>query len=196
MNILLDPVPTNVEISGSSYEIHTDYRISILFEMLLMDPEISDNQKLYQGLQLYYPVLPQDLPGAIEKALWFYRCGKEPEAGTKSARRQDPIYSYDHDDAYIYAAFLDQYGIDLQDVPYLHWWKFKALFQGLKSDNEIVRIMGYRAMEIPNGASREQKEHYRKMKKLYAIPLPKSEQEKISAIEEALMNGGDLSGLM
>ena len=34
------------------------------------------------------------------------------------------------------------------------------------------------------------------MKKLYAIPLPKSEQEKISAIEEALMNGGDLSGLL
>ena len=81
-------------------------------------------------------------------------------------------------------------------MAYLHWWKFKALFQGLKPDNEIVKIMGYRAMEIPNGMSREQKEHYRKMKKLYAIPLPKSEQEKISAIEEALMNGGDLSGLL
>ncbi|MFR3483751.1 MAG: hypothetical protein ACLTXL_09855 [Clostridia bacterium] len=39
------------------------------------------------------------------------------------------------------------------------------------------------------------KEHYRKMKKLYAIPLPVGAR-KISAIEEALMNGGDLSGLL
>ena len=196
MNILLDPVPTTIEISGSRYEINSDYRISILFEMLLMDPEVPDSQKLYQGLQLYYPAIPNDIQGAIERVLWFYRCGKELERETGSGRRQNPIYSYDYDDAYIYAAFLDQYGIDLQDVAYLHWWKFKALFQGLKPDNEIVKIMGYRAMEIPNGMSREQKEHYRKMKKLYVIPLPKSEQEKISAIEEALMNGGDLSGLL
>lgn len=44
MNILLDPVPTTIEISGSRYEINSDYRISILFEMLLMDPEVPDSQ--------------------------------------------------------------------------------------------------------------------------------------------------------
>ena len=78
----------------------------------------------------------------------------------------------------------------------LHWWKFKAMFQGLKSDNRIVEIMGYRAMEIPSKMSREQKEFYRKMKKQYAIPLPKSEREKLSAIEEALLHGGDVSKLL
>ena len=81
MNILLDPVPTTIEISGSRYEINSDYRISILFEMLLMDPEVPDSQKLYQGLQLYYPAIPNDIQGAIERVLWFYRCGKELERG-------------------------------------------------------------------------------------------------------------------
>ena len=107
-----------------------------------------------------------------------------------------PIYSFAYDDEYIYAAFLDQYGVDLQDVPSLHWWKFKAMFQGLKSDNRIVEIMGYRSMEISPQMSKEQKQFYRKMKKQFAIPLPQSEREKLSAIEEALLNGGDVSKLL
>ena len=70
------------------------------------------------------------------------------------------------------------------------------MFQGLKSDNRIVEIMGYRSMEISPQMSKEQKQFYRKMKKQFAIPLPQSEREKLSAIEEALLNGGDVSKLL
>lgn len=34
------------------------------------------------------------------------------------------------------------------------------------------------------------------MKRIHALPLPKDEQEKQDAITEALMNGGDLTGLV
>lgn len=34
------------------------------------------------------------------------------------------------------------------------------------------------------------------MKKIYEIPLPKDEKEKLNAIENALMNGGDLSKIL
>ena len=70
------------------------------------------------------------------------------------------------------------------------------MFAGLKSDNRIVEIMGYREIEITPQMSKEQKQYYRKMKKLFALPLPKSEREKLSAIEEALLNGGDVSALL
>ncbi|MBS4916067.1 MAG: hypothetical protein KHZ93_00595 [Clostridiales bacterium] len=43
------------------------------------------------------------------------------------------------DDEYIYAAFLDQYGVDMQDVGPLRWWKFKAMFQGIKSETVLSR---------------------------------------------------------
>lgn len=43
---------------------------------------------------------------------------------------------------------------------------------------------------------KEQKAFYRKMKRIHALPLPKDEQEKQDAITEALMNGGDLTGLV
>ncbi|WP_165442998.1 Gp15 family bacteriophage protein [Senegalia massiliensis] len=58
--------------------------------------------------------------------------------------KADNIYSFEHDDEYIYSAFLDQYGIDLKDIKHLHWWKFKSPFKGLKEDNLICKIMRYR----------------------------------------------------
>ena len=128
--------------------------------------------------------------------LWFYAAGKDGKRPGTSREGVQNIYSYSYDDEYIYAAFLDQYGIDLQDIPYLHWWKFKAMFVGLQSDSRIVEIMGYRGIEITSQMSSEQKQFYRKMKKQFAIPLPKSEREKLSAIEEALLNGGNLSGIL
>ena len=34
------------------------------------------------------------------------------------------------------------------------------------------------------------------MKRMHALPLPKGEEELQDAIEEALMNGGDLTGIL
>ena len=106
------------------------------------------------------------------------------------------IYSFEHDDDYIYSAFLTQYHIDLQDVEYLHWWKFKALLRTLSSELEFSKIMGYRSIDINSGMTKEQRDFYRRKKELYALPLPAGEEEKVDAIAEALMNGGDLSGLL
>ena len=35
----------------------------------------------------------------------------------------------------------DRYHIDLQDIEYLHWWKFKALLRTLSSDLEFSKII-------------------------------------------------------
>ena len=162
-----------------------------------MDEDIPDEEKAQRALELYYPHIPEDKDAAVDRILWFYSGGEEPEeANNGSGQPVERIYSYTHDGAFIYAAFLDQYGIDLQETDHLHWWKFRAMFAGLKSDNRIVEIMGYREIEITPQMSKEQKQYYRKMKKLFALPLPKSEREKLSAIEEALLNGGDVSALL
>lgn len=196
MNILTEPVPETVNIGGVEVPIHWDFRVSIRFEEL-MDEDIPDEEKAQRALELYYPHIPEDRDAAVDRILWFYSGGEEPdEANTGSGQPVERIYSYTHDGAFIYAAFLDQYGIDLQETDHLHWWKFRAMFVGLKSDNRIVEIMGYREIEIAPQMSKEQKQYYRKMKKLFALPLPKSEREKLSAIEEALLNGGDVSALL
>ena len=56
--------------------------------------------------------------------------------------------------------------------------------------------MGYRSIDITSKMSNEQKQFYRKMKKQFAIPLPQPEREKLNAIEQALLNGGDVSKVL
>lgn len=198
MNILIDLVPTSVEIDNQEYEINSDFRISILFELLMQDNSMGDKDKMLMALKLYYPVIPKNLNEAIEQMLWFYRCGKDvrKSKGNGKGKSGTQIYSFEHDDDYIYAAFMDQYNIDLQDIEYLHWWKFKAMFKSLKEDNEIVKIMGYRSMDLSKIKDKEEKAYYKKMQELYKLPISKDEKEKLDEITVALLNGGDLSKVL
>ncbi|MBU3126741.1 bacteriophage Gp15 family protein [Clostridium tagluense] len=198
MNILIDLLPQIVEIEGIGYNINSDFRTSMLFELMMADNDLDDKEKIEQALLLYYPKLPKNINLAMDQLLWFYRCGKDiviPSGNGKGKSNQ--IYSFDFDDGYIYSAFLDQYSIDLQDAD-LHWWKFKALFKSLKEDNEIVKIMGYRSMDLGKIKDKEQKLHYKNMKDLYKIKdiSSKDEIEKLDSIENALLNGGDVSKLL
>lgn len=199
MNILIDILPTTVNIDGEDYEINSDFRTSILFEILMQDSELNHENKIIQALQLYYSRIPKNINEAVEKILWFYRCGKdEIKSKNKGAGKTIQVYSYEYDDDYIYSAFLDQYGVDLQDMEYLHWWKFKAMFKSLKEDNELVKIMGYRVIDLGKIKDKEQKNYYKKMKELYKIPtnISKNEKEKLNKIEEILLNGGDLDKIL
>lgn len=199
MNMLIDLLPKTVEIDNKEYDINWDFRTSILFEIMMQDEELTEEEKIVQALRLYYPVIPTNIEKAIEKFLWFYKCGKKDRKvkGNKSIDNGvKQIYSFDYDDEYIYSAFIDQYKIDLQDIEGFHWWKFKAMFKGLKSDNEIVKIMGYRSMTIDKKMTQEEKDFYSKMKRLYEIPISESEQEKLDAITKALMSDGDLSKVL
>lgn len=198
MNILIDLVPTTVNIDNREYEINSDFRTSILFELLMQDGTIEEDDKILMALQLYYPDIPENIKKAIEQMLWFYRCGKDVSSskGNGKSKGVTQIYSFEYDDDYIYSAFLDQYNIDLQDIEYLHWWKFKAMFKSLKDDNMIVKIMGYRSMDLSKVKDKEQKAYYKRMQKLYEIPISKNEQNKLDDITIALLSGEDLSKVL
>lgn len=200
MNLLVDLLPTTVDIEGIEYEINSDFRTSILFELLMQDVEIEDEEKIIQALQLYYKKRPNNIEEAINKMLWFYSCGKENDlkSNSKTGSNSEKIYDFNYDDEYIYSAFLDQYGVDLNEIEYLHWWKFKAMFKALKEDNEIIKIMGYRSIDLSKVEDKKQKEFYKKMKKIYEIPIAisKDEKEKIDKINEILRNGGDISKVL
>lgn len=193
MNLLLDKLPTSVIIDGKEYEFNTDFRAAIRFELLLFDTELSDEDKAWRAIELFYTEIPENIQEAFNRINWFY-CGIQ-DLGEKSAvGKQEIGYSLATDSEYIYAAFLDQYGIDLQRINYMHWWTFKSLFKSLKDDCEFIKIIGYRTIKISDSMSKEEKEFYRKMKKRYTLPkyVSKSEKDKQKAIEEILLNGGDV----
>lgn len=197
MSMLVDKVPESLIISGTEYEINTDFRVWIKYEALLTSSENNNSDNLLDKIKKL--VFKSKIPPAhldeetIEQIIWFYRCGKEPRKGSPS--KSADIFSYEYDDGYIYAAFMEQYHLDLTKED-IHWWKFQAYMLALSDSTEFVKIMGYRSIEISSKMSSEQKTFYQKMKKHYKLPVKKEVQEKYNAIEEALINGKPIDNLL
>ena len=80
-------------------------------------------------------------------------------------------------------------GIDLCDIEYLHWWKFQALFQSLKSNTRIVEIMGYRATDLNEIKNKDERKRIARMKQIYDLPTNLTREEKI-AMAGAAFGGG------
>lgn len=190
-----------MEIAGQNIPINTNFRTGILFEEMLKDKDYSDVDKIATLLELYYPDITfsdECLAEAITQAIWFYRCGadeKETPKVQNTGSPPEPSFSYEYDADYIYAAFMASYKIDLA-IEKLHWWQFQALFRALPDDTQIMKIISYRTMKISPKLSKEQKEHYRKLKELYALPQDKEQADLESDLTELLMNGGNASRLL
>lgn len=175
-NFLLDKLPIK---TPNNYEINTDFRQSIKFELLMQDTNIKEDEKPWLALNIYYKENIDNPEKQIEDIIWFYKGGREEtlNQATKKSREKQ-IYSYKFDDNYIWSAFMQQYNIDLERIKYLHWWKFKALFENLNDNTKIVEIMGYRAMDLSKIKDKEQKKHYKKLKEIYALPDMRTQEQK------------------
>lgn len=185
-NILIDSLPETVVVSGRECVINTDFRVGVLFEQMAFDTNVDKFSLIAQSLRLYYgETVPSDIPAAIDGMLWFYKCGYEAEPKRKTTKDstnkdiKERIFDYDIDAQLIYAAFISQYNIDLQDVNALHWWKFSAMFRGLKEDERICEIMGYRAIDLSKIKDKAEKARYARLKAKHALPNPLSEEQKV-----------------
>ena len=191
-NLILNKLP---KTTPNKLKIRTDFRESIKFELLMQDNTIKDSDKVIIALNLYYyePEKITNIKTAVDDMLWFYRCGKDIKIKEASEthqqqveRKQRQIYSYKFDAEYIYSAFMEQYKIDLNSIEYLHWWKFKALFTSLNENVLFSKIMGFRTINLSKIKDKSMKEYYKKMKKVYALPDMRSEEEKEEDFANAL----------
>jgi len=142
----------------------------------MCDKDLREEIKIPVALQMIFPTIPQDINEATEYMMWFYRGGKEiKQSKGKDKGKDKEVYSFRHDDDYIYSAFMQCYGIDLLAIDYMHWWRFRALFRALH-DCKFTEIMGYRATETKD-MSDGMKNFYRDMQKAYKLPLSLYETE-------------------
>lgn len=187
-NLILDRLPN---ITPNGLKIRTDFRESIKFELLMQNSNIEEKDKVTLALNLYFYDIniknEEKLKKSVNDILWFYRCGKEETTSQGKETKKETskrIYSYEFDAEYIYSAFMEQYKIDL-NKEHLHWWKFKALFNSLNEEVLFSKIMSYRAIDLSKIKDKDMKKYYKKMKKLYALPDLRSEEEKENDFAEA-----------
>lgn len=176
-NILIDSLPDSVVLDGVRIPVNPGYRVHILIEICMFSDR-DDEQKLLDALHLFYGMrIPSDIDAALEQLLWFHRCGVDPEeekrGGHGAYQKQLRAYCFEQDAGMIYAAFRAQYGINLNQTPDadLHWWEFKAMFESLREDLLISRVMYYRTANL-SGMSKNEKAFIKKMRSVYAIRQP------------------------
>lgn len=81
MNIILDELPETVMVNGSSYFIDTDFRTFIIFEKIVLDPNLEAKEKVRRILEICYTEsIPEDIQGACDAIFDMYRCGAPPKA--------------------------------------------------------------------------------------------------------------------
>lgn len=174
MNILLAKLPKSVEIGGREYPVKTDFRAWIEFEIKFQ--KASDSVKKIDLIINMFKIRPviknaDEFNCLIEEMIKFYNCGEKMknEKESKDNSSGPLIYSFEKDHFHIYTDFIRFYSLDLNEVEYLHWWKFRQMFIELPEDSKIKTIMMYRSIKITSKMSHEYRQFYAKMKRIYAL---------------------------
>lgn len=171
INLTTKALPNTVEVGGKAFSINTDYRLWMRFEI-----ELSKEKLPLEVSYLFRGEIPEHCN--IEELLVFAR----PKNPLPRSMGNDHIKALDYelDGDYIYSAFMEQYGIDLIDIEYLHWHKFLALLKGLNSQCKLSEIMSYRCYK----KSKKGEDIYEKLKYAWAIDGAEFEEENQEELEE------------
>ena len=174
MNILYEKFPECVLVHGVAYPIETDFREWIRFSELVEDDELPWQIKVRLMLRWYREEVPDDLESAVYALGDFLAARKlylsaDEEEESEENKKVKPAFSFQDDAGCIYSAFVDCYGIDLQTVPYMHWWNFKTLFDWLPENMEIKQRMLYRTIDINSIKDKEERKRVRRIQKAIAL---------------------------
>lgn len=176
MSILTEKLPAELVIKGQKCPVKTDFKTWIKVSELI--GKDVDKEMLTELLTLVFFQLPPNLFDALKAIFDFYRLGEAEEGRAKNKKAPSKsTFDFDFDGNLIFAAFLQQYGIDLCESD-MHWWKFRALFDCLSDDTQFMKVVGYRSMDISKIKDKKQKSFYRKMKERYRLPDKRSESQK------------------
>ena len=175
MNIITDNPQSQLTICGEKYRIKTDFKTWIKFTLTAFGNEPTP-QKTVQIFKLVFIDMPCNLTEAVKALLDFYNPQRNQKQSTPG-KKQPKVFDFDFDADSIYAAFLQQYGIDLNESE-MHWHTFKALFDNLTDDTRFIKAVGYRAVNLSEIKSDEMRKFYTEMKHLHALPDNRTDKQK------------------
>ena len=175
MSILTEVLPDYLVVSGKKCKIRTDFKTWLKFSEIISKND-NETEKTIKILTLIFFELPPNLREALVAVGEFY--SKEQKTSTKKGNSKNKaVFDFEYDADLIYAAFMQQYRIDLCESD-MHWWKFKALFNGLSEDTHFTKIVQYRGMDLSKIKDKETRAQYMKIKSAYRLPENRSEAQK------------------
>ena len=179
MRIYSKALPRSYSRFGVEYAVRADFRTWAKYEGLISDTDLAPDMVHYAAMELIFPGKKPPSDSRLREFIsWFYRCGEEKRELPRSSFRS---YSLEYDEGYIYAAFLQQYGIDLCRSD-MHWWQFSALLRGLR-ETKFNDIAGWRSAEIDKDTPRHRREFLEEMQEIYALPETLTDKERRERVQ-------------
>lgn len=138
-------LPSTLMVGGKSYSIRTDYRPCLDIMAAFNDSNLDDAGKYQVMVEILYEenIPENDIPEAIEQALWFLDCGKQSE-NMPSPRVMD----WEQDAPIVFSAINKIAGREVRDpAQYMHWWTFIGYFDeiGEGTFSQVLSIRQKRA---------------------------------------------------
>lgn len=174
-------LPETVEVDGSLYTIQTSFKYFLRFIELLANKDIKPQDFDF----MYKSKKPQNRESGLIALVQFCNPPQILPHTDKLESSSEKAVDYAVDADYIYAAFLEQYGIDLVESD-MHWYKFQALFRGLHN-TKLNEIIGYRSYENTGGKRDAYTRQMEKLKNAWELPPENSEGDEDLKAFEALL---------
>lgn len=176
-------LPRSLTVGGRKLAINADFRIALnLFEYLKSGRLTSLEKAYLTARTIYSDDIPDELfDEAVERAYWFLDGGDMP----KSEPSKVPLIDWKHDEQMIFPAVSKAAGVEVRDLPFLHWWSFLGTM-GEVDEGLFTAVMNIR-YKLANGKKLEkyEREFLRRHKKLVILHT-EEEQEAIRETEEFL----------
>ena len=173
-----EELPTRITADDLEIPVSADFRSWIKADLIMKDRQIPKEAKLpvicqYIGLDLSrLDVTIPDLWAGIFK---FYMCEQEPR-GEAVSTSSATAYRFDCDWWLIYAAFIQQYGINLLTAD-LHWFEFRALLDGLTEQTQFIKVVQARLRDTSK-LKGEEKAQAEKLKRYWKVPDDSAQEER------------------
>lgn len=193
MNVLIDKFPTKVKIKNEFYELNTDFRVCLKIMLAFEDDELTYQEQIIVMLNLLYKEIPQDTEKACMAAVKFLDCCESTSEGERGISYR--LFSWQKDAKYIYSAIKQAHGIDLEEIPYLHWWKFVYMFLDLNENCFFNRLVGLRDKQKKGKLTKEEREYVTRHKDIISLPVRLTPEEKVKIAQFKSLLGGGVDGI-
>lgn len=141
-------LPTSLMVCGTEYEIRSDFRAVLDVILALNDAELSDRERMFVALYIFYPDY-EDMPTehcreALRQCFWFVSGGKDQ---SKDCGHPVKLMDWEQDFPYIISPINRIMGREVRADKYLHWWTFLAAYMeiGECTFSQIISIRDAKA---------------------------------------------------
>lgn len=176
-------LPKSVEISGQSFAVRYDFRVILTIFEVLDDEELSDEERAYTALRLFFVDFDSipDYDEAIKQLFWFINGGQYPD----DKKKEPEIIDWAKDFQFIVSPVNRVLGKEIRESEYdpdtntggAHWFTFLSAYMEIGDCffAQVIRIRELKAKGKP--LDKSDREFYRRNKDVVDIPKKVSKEE-------------------